>query len=94
MVEMRAIRRAKEVLHRNRYRIRLEEGIVDLYFYLTTYCCREKNAQAIEWPATDAQQERLTRLKVNFNSVRNVNAISHINCSQQLLDSFAASVNG
>ena len=88
MVETRAIRRAKEVLHRNRYRIRLEEGIVDSYFYLITYRRREKNAQAIEGPATDAQQERLTRFKVNFNNVQNVNAISHISSNRQLLDSF------
>ena len=88
MVETRAIRRAKEVLHRNRYRTRLEGGIVDSYFYLITYRRREKSAQAIERPAMDTQQERLTRLKVNFNNVRNVIAISHISCGRQLLDSF------
>ena len=88
MVEMRAIRRAKEVVYRNQHRIRLEEGIVDSYFYLITYRRREKSTQAIEGPATDAQQERLPRLKVNFNSLQYVNAISHNSCSQQLLDSF------
>ena len=31
MVETRGIRKAREFLHRNRYRVRLEEGIVDSY---------------------------------------------------------------
>ena len=90
MVETRCIRRARELLNRNRFRVRLEERIKESYYYSITYHRRKKEAQSFEGLAPDAQHEQLTRFEVIFSSTQNINAndLIHILSSRYHLISF------
>ena len=70
MVETRAIRRARELLKRNRCQFELGDRTEDFYYYSSTYHQRTKKVRTSKGPPSYSKQRDLTRLKVILNSVQ------------------------
>ena len=69
MVETKAIRRAKDLLKRNRIQFEFGDRTEDFFYYSNTYHCIAKNLWASEGPASYVKRENLISLKVILNSV-------------------------